>query len=116
MDLLNSVENNNKILDYIQSYVLIMTIILGNFIGPATRPKLIYDIYPGDSSTRIPDGLMIQALARKIKDEPTQWLISDTEARFHEGWGTGAFLSQAREQRIAKSKKLHDNPHYHALS
>lgn len=77
---------NEKVLDWIEGYVLTRVLILGDFIGTVTRTDLMFDLDTTSEHFRIHEGQRIQALSLPVKSRRLCTLLGEIESRFQRGW------------------------------
>jgi hypothetical protein len=77
---------NEKILDWIEGYVLTRMLIMGDFVGTVDRPELMFDIDTGSDYFRIHEGQKIQALSLPVKSRQLCTLLGEIESCFQRGW------------------------------
>ena len=77
---------NEKILDWIEGYVLTRMLIFGDFMGTVSRSDLMFDLDTTSDYFRIYEGQRIQALSLPVKSRRLCTLLGEIEACFQRGW------------------------------
>jgi hypothetical protein len=77
---------NEKILDWIEGYVLTRMLILGDFVGTVNRTELMFDMDTSSDYFRIYEGQKIQALSLPVKSRQLCTLLGEIESCFQRGW------------------------------
>ena len=77
---------NEKVLDWIEGYVLTRMIIFGDFVGTVNRTELMFDLDTSSEYFRIYEGQRIQALSLPVKSRRLCNLLGEIEACFQRGW------------------------------
>jgi hypothetical protein len=77
---------NEKILDWIEGYVLTRMLIFGDFVGTVNRPELMFDLDISSDYFRIYEGQRIQALSLPVKSRQLCNLLVEIESCFQRGW------------------------------
>lgn len=77
---------NEKVLDWIEGYVLTRVLILGDFVGTVSRADLLFDLDTSSDHFRIYEGQRIQALSLPVKSRRLCTLLGEIENRFQRGW------------------------------
>jgi hypothetical protein len=77
---------NNRILDWIEGYVLVRVLIFGDFIGTVKRSDFLLDIDIKSDYFRRYEGQRIQALSLPVKSRNLTTLLAEIEACFQRGW------------------------------
>jgi hypothetical protein len=77
---------NNRILDWIEGYVLVRVLIFGDFIGTVKRTDFLLDIDTKSDYFRRYEGQRIQALSLPVKSRNLTTLLSEIETCFQMGW------------------------------
>ena len=77
---------NEKILDWIEGYVLTRMLILGDFVGTVSRTELMFDLDTSSDYFRIYEGQRIQALSLPVKSRQLCTLLGEIEGCFQQGW------------------------------
>lgn len=77
---------NEKILDWIEGYVLTRMLIFGDFVGTVNRSEFLVDLDTTSDYFRIFEGQRIQALSLPVKSRDLSTLLGQLESRFQRGW------------------------------
>jgi hypothetical protein len=77
---------NEKILDWIEGYVLTRMLIFGDFMGTVSRSDLMFDLDTTSDYFRIYEGQRVQALSLPVKSRRLCTLLGEIEACFQRGW------------------------------
>ena len=77
---------NEKILDWIEGYVLTRMLILGDFVGTVDRTELMFDMDTSSDYFRVHEGQRIQALSLPVKSRRLCNLLGEIESCFQRGW------------------------------
>ena len=77
---------NEKVLDWIEGYVLTRMIIFGDFVGTVNRTELMFDLDTSSDYFRIFEGQRIQALSLPVKSRRLCNLLGEIEGCFQRGW------------------------------
>lgn len=77
---------NEKVLDWIEGYVLTRMLIFGDFVGTVNRTELMFDLDTDSDYFRIYEGQRIQALSLPIKSRQLCNLLGEIERCFQRGW------------------------------
>ncbi len=77
---------NEKILDWIEGYVLTRMLIFGDFVGTVNRTELMFDLDTSTDYFRIYEGQRIQALSLPVKSRRLCNLLGEIESCFQRGW------------------------------
>ena len=77
---------NEKILDWIEGYVLTRMLIFGDFVGTVNRTDLMFDLDTRSEYFRIYEGQRIQALSLPVKSRQLCSLLGEIEECFQRGW------------------------------
>ena len=77
---------NEKILDWIEGYVLTRMFIFGDFIGTVKRSNFLLDLDISSDQFRRFEGQRIQALSLPVKNKNLSTLLGRIESRFQRGW------------------------------
>jgi len=77
---------NEKILDWVEGYVLTRMLIFGDFVGTVDRTELMFDLDTNSDYFRIHEGQRIQALSLPVKSRRLCTLLGEIEACFQRGW------------------------------
>jgi hypothetical protein len=77
---------NEKILDWIEGYVLTRMLIFGDFVGTVNRTELMFDLDTSSDYFRIYEGQRIQALSLPVKSRKLCTLLGEIESCFQHGW------------------------------
>lgn len=77
---------NEKVLDWIEGYVLTRMLIFGDFVGTVNRTELMFDLDTSSDYFRIYEGQRIQALSLPVKSRRLCTLLGEIEACFQRGW------------------------------
>lgn len=77
---------NEKILDWIEGYVLTRMLIFGDFVGTVNRSEFLIDLDTTSDYFRIFEGQRIQALSLPVKSRDLSTLLGQIESRFQRGW------------------------------
>lgn len=77
---------NEKILNWIEGYVLTRVLILGDFVGTVKRTDLMFDLDTSSDYFRIYEGQRIQALSLPVKSRELCTLLGEIESCFQRGW------------------------------
>jgi hypothetical protein len=77
---------NEKILDWIEGYVLTRMLIFGDFVGTVNRSEFLVDLDTTSDYFRIFEGQRIQALSLPVKSRDLSTLLGQIESRFQRGW------------------------------
>ncbi len=77
---------NEKILDWIEGYVLTRMLIFGDFLGTVNRTELMFDLDTSSDYFRIYEGQRIQALSLPVKSRRLCNLLGEIESCFQRGW------------------------------
>jgi hypothetical protein len=77
---------NEKVLDWIEGYMLTRMFIFGDFIGTVKRADFFLDLDTKSDYFRKFEGRRIQALSLPVKNRNLSTLLGEIEACFHRGW------------------------------
>ena len=77
---------NEKVLDWIEGYVLTRMFIFGDFIGTVNRADFLLDLNTNSDYFRRFEGQRIQALSLPIKNRNLSTLLGEIERCFQRGW------------------------------
>jgi len=77
---------NEKVLDWIEGYVLTRMLIFGDFVGTVSRTELMFDLDTSSDYFRIHEGQRIQALSLPVKSRRLCTLLGEIEGCFQRGW------------------------------
>jgi hypothetical protein len=77
---------NEKVLDWIEGYVLTRMLIFGDFVGTVDRTELMFDLDTSSDYFRIFEGQRIQALSLPVKSQRLCSLLGEIESCFRRGW------------------------------
>jgi hypothetical protein len=77
---------NEKILDWIEGYVLTRMLIFGDFVGTVNRTEMMFDLDTSSDYFRIYEGQRIQALSLPVKSRRLCNLLGEIESCFQRGW------------------------------
>lgn len=77
---------NEKVLDWIEGYVLTRMLIFGDFVGTVNRTDLMFDLDTSSEYFRIFEGKRIQALSLPVKSRRLCTLLGEIEGCFQRGW------------------------------
>jgi len=77
---------NQKVLDWIEGYVLTRMLIFGDFIGTVNRSDFLVEIDTKSDYFRRFEGQRIQALSLPVKSRNLSNLLGRIEACFQRGW------------------------------
>jgi len=77
---------NEKVLDWIEGYVLTRMLTFGDFVGTVNRTELMFDLDTSSDYFRIYEGQRIQALSLPVKSRRLCTLLGEIEACFQGGW------------------------------
>jgi len=102
---------NEKILDWIEGYVLTRMLILGDFVGTVSRTELMFDLDTSSDYFRIYEGQRIQALSLPVKSRQLCTLLGEIEGCFQRGWvlqETGEWTEADFDEVFILSKQISD--------
>ncbi len=102
---------NEKILNWIEGYVLTRVLILGDFVGTVTRTDLMFDLDTSSDHFRIYEGQRIQALSLPVKSRQLCNLLGEIEGCFQRGWkllDTGEWTEADFDEVFELSKQISD--------
>ena len=77
---------NEKVLDWIEGYLLTRLLIFGDFIGTVKRSDFLVDLDTKSDYFRMFEGQRIQALSLPVKNRNLSTLLGEIEACFQRGW------------------------------
>lgn len=77
---------NERILDWIEGYVLTRMLIFGDFVGTVNRSDFLVDLDTQSDYFRRFEGQRIQALSLPVKSRDLSTLLGQLESRFQRGW------------------------------
>lgn len=77
---------NERVLDWIEGYVLTRMLIFGDFVGTVDRTDLMFDLDTSSDYFRIYEGQKIQALSLPVKSRRLCTLLGEIEGCFQRGW------------------------------
>jgi hypothetical protein len=77
---------NEKILDWIEGYVLTRMLIFGDFVGTVDRTEMMLDLDTSSDYFRLHEGQKIQALSLPVKSQRLCTLLGRIESCFQRGW------------------------------
>jgi hypothetical protein len=77
---------NERVLDWIEGYVLTRMLIFGDFIGPIKRENFLMDLDTESDYFRRFEGQRIQALSLPVKSRTLSTLLGRIERCFQLGW------------------------------
>lgn len=77
---------DEKVLDWIEGYVLTRMLIFGDFVGTVNRTELMFDLDTSSEYFRIYEGQRIQALSLPVKSRRLCTLLGEIEGYFQNGW------------------------------
>ena len=77
---------NEKVLDWIEGYVLTRMLIFGDFVGTVNRNEMMFDLDTSSDYFRIYEGQRIQALSLPVKSRRLCTLLGEIEGYFQRGW------------------------------
>ncbi len=77
---------NEKVLNWIEGYILTRVLIFGDFIGTVKREQLLFDFDTTSEYFRKFEGQRIQALSLPVKSRRLSTLLGEIEACFQRGW------------------------------
>lgn len=77
---------NNKVLDWIEGYVLSRVLIFGDYVGTVKRSDQIFDLDTTSEYFRKHEGQRIQSLSLPVKSRKLSTLLGEIEACFRQGW------------------------------
>ena len=102
---------NEKILDWIDGYVLTRMLIFGDFVGTVSRNELMFDLDTSTDYFRIHEGQRIQALSLPVKSRQLCTLLGEIEGCFQRGWellDSGEWTEADFDEVFALSKEISD--------
>ena len=102
---------NEKILNWIEGYVLTRVLILGDFVGTVNRTDLMFDLDTSSDHFRIYEGQRIQALSLPVKSRQLCNLLGEIEGCFQRGWNlldTGEWTEADFDEVFELSKQISD--------
>ncbi len=102
---------NEKILDWIEGYVLTRMLIFGDFLGTVNRTELMFDLDTGSDYFRVYEGQRIQALSLPVKSRRLCTLLGEIEACFQRGWpllDAGEWTEADFDEVFELSKRISD--------
>jgi len=102
---------NEKVLDWIEGYVLTRMLIFGDFVGTVNRTELMFDLDTGSDYFRIYEGQRIQALSLPVKSRNLCTLLGEIESFFQRGWpllDAGEWTEADFNQVYELSKRISD--------
>ena len=77
---------DEKVLNWIEGYVLTRMLIFGDFVGTVNRTELMFDLDTSSDYFRIYEGQRIQALSLPVKSRRLCTLLGEIEGYFMRGW------------------------------
>ena len=77
---------NQKILDWVEGYLLARLLIFGDFIGTVNRTAFLLNIDTKADYFRKFEGQRIQALSLPVKSRNLSTLLGEIESCFQRGW------------------------------
>ena len=77
---------NERVLDWIEGYVLTRMLIFGDFVGTVKRDSFLVDIDTKSDYFRKFEGQRIQALSLPVKSRTLSTLLGRLERCFQRGW------------------------------
>lgn len=77
---------NEKVLNWIEGYILTRVLIFGDFVGTVNRADLMFDFDTSSDFFRIYEGQRIQALSLPVKSRRLTMLLVEIEGCFQRGW------------------------------
>ena len=102
---------NEKILDWIEGYVLTRMLIFGDFVGTVNRTELMFDMDTSSDFFRIYEGQRIQALSLPVKSRQLCNLLGEIEHCFQRGWvllDSGEWTEADFDEVFTLSKQISD--------
>ena len=102
---------NDKVLDWIEGYVLTRMLIFGDFVGTVDRTELMFDLDTSSDYFRIYEGQRIQALSLPVKSQRLCSLLGEIERCFQRGWDlldAGEWTEADFNEVFALSKQISD--------
>jgi hypothetical protein len=102
---------NEKILDWIEGYVLTRMLIFGDFMGTVSRSDLMFDLDTTSDYFRIYEGQRIQALSLPVKSRRLCTLLGEIEGCFQRGWkliDSGEWTESDFDEVFELSKQISD--------
>ena len=102
---------NEKVLDWIEGYVLTRMLIFGDFVGTVNRNELMFDMDTSSDFFRIYEGQRIQALSLPVKSRTLCNLLGEIESCFQRGWellDTGEWTEADFDEVFTLSKQISD--------
>ena len=77
---------NERVLDWIEGYVLTRMLIFGDFVGTVKRENFLVDLDTDSDYFRKFEGQRIQALSLPVKSRNLSTLLGRLERCFQRGW------------------------------
>ena len=77
---------DEKVLDWIEGYVLTRMLLFGDFVGTVNRTELMFDLDTSSDYFRIYEGQRIQAMSLPVKSRQLCTLLGEIEGCFQRGW------------------------------
>jgi len=102
---------NEKVLDWIEGYVLTRMLIFGDFVGTVNRTELMFDLDTSSDYFRIHEGQRIQAISLPVKSRRLCTLLGEIEHCFQRGWkllDAGEWTEGDFDQVFDLSKQISD--------
>jgi hypothetical protein len=77
---------NERVLDWIEGYVITRMLIFGDFVGTVKRENFLLDLDTNSEYFRKFEGQRIQALSLPVKSMNLSTLLGQIERCFQQGW------------------------------